>query len=163
MSDVAARSSPVGLAGGVASMVTLSGDDGADMLPAESVSVAVSDQVPSESAGRSHEGAGSTYEHETETAPFVAVTVMVSPDEPPGADTVGVASFVTLSVFDGPVSEDAAMSGVDGADGAVVSSSSDNGDDDGETLPARSVNEPTTDHGPGVNVGRSQEVAEPTV
>ena len=56
-------------------------------------------------------------------APFVAVIVTRSPEEPPlDNDIVGVVSVVSLSVFDVPVSEAAARSGAPGADGAVVSS-----------------------------------------
>ena len=56
---------------------------------------------------------------------MVAVIVTVSPVEPPEADIVGVVSLVLLSVFEEPVSEPAARSGVDGAEGAVRSRVSD--------------------------------------
>ena len=88
--------SSAGATGTVAaeSTVTCRGAVADDMLPRESVNIAVTDQVPSGSPGRSHEAAGSTYEHETTSVPFVAVIVTVSPDEPPDADMVGVVSFV---------------------------------------------------------------------
>ena len=59
-------------------------------------------------------------------APLVAVIVTVSPVEPPEADIVGVVSVVLLSVFEEPVSDPLARSGVEGAEGAVVSIEIDN-------------------------------------
>ena len=53
--------------------------------------------------------------------PFVAEIVMVSPFTPPVAPRVGVVSLVLLSVFDDPVSEEAARSTADGAAGRDVS------------------------------------------
>ena len=58
-----------------------------DVLPAGSVRVPVTDHVPSDRDGRSHEVAEpTTYEHDLMVEPFVAVTVAVSPDEPPGTE-----------------------------------------------------------------------------
>jgi hypothetical protein len=59
--------------------------------------------------------------HETVVVPFVAEIVMVSPFSPPVAPRVGVVSLVLLSVFDDPVSEEAARSTADGAAGRDVS------------------------------------------
>ena len=59
--------------------------------------------------------------HETVVVPFVAEIVMVSPFTPPVAPRVGVVSLVLLSVFDDPVSEEAARSTADGAAGRDVS------------------------------------------
>ena len=59
--------------------------------------------------------------HVLVVAPFVAVTVTVSPVVPPAAEIVGVVSFVMLSVPDDPVSDARTRSGVAGAAGAVRS------------------------------------------
>ncbi len=59
-------------------------------------------------------------------APLVAVIVTVSPVEPPEAEIVGVVSVVLLSVLELPRSELVARSGIDGAEGAVVSIEIDN-------------------------------------
>ena len=91
--------------------------------------------------------------------PFVAEMVIVSPAEPPDADIVGVLSEVKLSVDDEPRSEAAARSTAVGADGAVVSIVIDNGALLGDTFPAASVRVEDTFHCPGVNVGRSHDVA----
>ena len=53
--------------------------------------------------------------------PLVAEIVMVSPLAPPVALIVGVLSLVLLSVFDDPVSDEAARSTPVGVVGAVVS------------------------------------------
>jgi hypothetical protein len=52
---------------------------------------------------------------------LVAVNVAVSPADPPGTVNVGVASAVTLSMFDFPVSDEASKSGAAGTAGEAVS------------------------------------------
>ncbi len=106
------------------SMLSGSGVDAGEVLPARSVCVAATLHVPSASVGRSHDVSGRTYEHETGVDPsFVAVIVTRSPlTAPTGvADMVGVLSFVMLSVDEVPVSEAAARSTAVGAAGAVRS------------------------------------------
>lgn len=101
----------------------------------------------------------------TEAAPdFTAVMVTVSPFTAPAgvADIVGVESVVTLSVFDEPVSEDDARSGVAGADGEVVSTETGRASDV-PVLPARSVTAADTLHVPSANVPSVHEVDAPTV
>ena len=56
----------------------------------------------------------------TVAAPLVAVIVTVSPSVAPLAPTVGVASFVSLSLVELPVSEELSRSGVFGADMAAT-------------------------------------------
>lgn len=56
----AARSGRVGITGPSVSTVRTVGEEAGDTFPAGSVSVAVTDHVPSVSAGRSHDAAGST-------------------------------------------------------------------------------------------------------
>ena len=56
----------------------------------------------------------------TVVAPLVAVIVTVSPSVAPLAPTVGVASFVSLSLVELPVSEEVSRSGVFGADIAEI-------------------------------------------
>ena len=56
----------------------------------------------------------------TVAAPLVAVIVTVSPSAAPLAPTVGVASFVSLSLVELPVSEEASRSGVFGAEIAAT-------------------------------------------
>ena len=89
-------------------------------------------------------------------APLVAVSVIVSPEFPPLAETVGVVSLVTLSVDELPVSDDARRSGAAGADGVPTIVSPSEGPAD-ETLPAASVNVALVVHEPGVNVDRSHD------
>lgn len=60
----------------------------------------------------------------------------LSPVEPPVADIVGVVSDVRLSMADVPRSEEAARSGVDGADGAVVSTVREIAAPEADVLPA---------------------------
>src|SRR6184192_3976391 len=52
---------------------------------------------------------------------------------------IGVVTAVILSVLDVPVSLAASRSGTDGVAGAVVSTVTDNADDDADVFPARSV------------------------
>ena len=56
----------------------------------------------------------------TVVAPLVAVIVTVSPSVAPLAPTVGVASFVSLSLVELPVSEEVSRSGVFGAEIAAT-------------------------------------------
>jgi len=134
------------------------------VLPAGSVSVPDTDHVPSVSAGRSHEVAEPmTYVHDLVVEPFVAVTVAVSPVEPPGTENAGVVSEVTLSESDDPVSDDDARSGAAGGVGAVVSTVIGVEEPAAEVLPAGSVSVPDTDHDPSVKPDRSHDEAEPTV
>ena len=97
--------------------------------------------------------------HDTVDEPFVAETVMVSPAEPPEADTAGVESFVTLSVLDEPESDAASRSAAPGADGAAVSTVNDSAPPADDWFPAASVNLAVTDHTPSDNTGRSHEAA----
>ena len=107
-------------------------------------------------------------------APFVAVMVAVSPVVPPDVLSVGVVSLVMLSVLDAPVSDDASRSGAVGAEGPLPP------DDDGplltgasmiklngellaDVLPAGSVSVAVVLHVPPDIVGRSHDVAVPTV
>jgi hypothetical protein len=74
--------------------------------------------------------------HDTVVEPFVAEIVTRSPLLPPLAiDIVGVVSVVTLSVFELPVSEDAARSVAPGADGADVSTATLRLDDAADVWP----------------------------
>ena len=93
--------------------------------------------------------------------PLVAEMVMVSPLVPPLALKVGVVSLVLLSESDAPVSDASARSTPEGADGGVVSIVTGNAVDDGEMLPAGSVNVDEMFQVPSVSVGRVQFVAEP--
>ena len=72
------------------------------------------------------------------------------------ADTAGVSSFVTLSVDDEPVSDEASRSTPVGAAGAVESMSTSSAGPDGEVLPAGSVTVEDIDQRPSDIVGKSQ-------
>ena len=87
--------------------------------------------------------------------------VMVSPLAPPLALKVGVVSLVLLSVSDAPVSDATARSTPEGADGGVVSTVMGSAVDDGEMLPAGSVNVDEMFQVPSVSVGSVQFVATP--
>ena len=105
--------------------------------------------------------------------PFVAVMVAVSPVVPPVTDIVGVVSLVMLSVLDAPVSEDGSKSGAVGVDGVLpddegpllagASMTKLNGELLADVLPAGSVNVAVVLHVPPDKVGRSHDVALPTV
>ena len=99
---------------------------------------------------------------ETEVAPFVAVTVTVSPAVPPLMEIAGVRSFVMSSDVADPESESVTRSGVVGADGAVESTLIGSGVLAAEVLPAGSVSVAVTSQSPSVRVARSQAVATPT-
>ena len=132
--------SSVGADGGVGatvSMVMASGAETVDVLPAGSVAVIVTFHVPSARVGRSQPACWPTmYVQVTAEPPpaGVAETVIVSPLVPPDALTVGVLSFVRLSVDDEPLSDEAARSTV-GADGALVSIVMLSGVDGADTVP----------------------------
>jgi hypothetical protein len=162
VSDASARSTPEGADGGVVSIVTGNAVDDGEMLPAGSVNVDEMFQVPSVSVGRVQFVAEPiTYVHDTVVVPLVAAMVIVSPLVPPDALIVGVVSLVLLSVFDAPVSDASARSTPEGADGGVVSIVTGNAVDDGEMLPAGSVNVDEMFQVPSVSVGSVQFVAEP--
>lgn len=95
--------------------------------------------------------------------PLLAVIVAVSPAEPPGTDTAGVLSLVASSVLDEPVSDAARRSGVEGAAGGVVSTVRLSGAVVEPVLPAASVTDAEIDHVPSAIIGRSHDVADPTV
>ncbi len=141
------------------SIVIGSGAEAGDVLPLRSVCFAVTSHTPSLSAGRSHEVAGKTYEHDTGVAPaFEAVMVMRSPATASTgvADIVGVSSLVMLSVNELPESDDVARSTAVGAAGAVLSTSTLSAGPAGEVLPAGSVTFDVIDHVPSDIAGRSQ-------
>jgi hypothetical protein len=87
---------------------------------------------------------------------FVAVTATVSPSAAPKPEIAGVASFVTLSVDDEPVSEAGNKSGAGGAAGGVESTVMFVPGPAGETLPEGSVIVPSMVHEPSDIAGRSQ-------
>ena len=93
--------------------------------------------------------------------PLVAVIVIVSPADPPDADTLGVVSAVKLSVLELPVSEPAARSGAPGAEAAVESTVMPRPELATDWFPAGSVNLAVRVHDPSVRAGRSHDVAEP--
>ena len=134
VSDAATKSG-VSPEGTVESIDNGNAVDAVDLLPAGSVSVALTFQVPSVRVGNVQFDAGNTYEQLTVSVPFVAVKVTVSPVAPPAALIVGVLSLVLLSVDDEPVSEPESRSRSVGATGAVVSITNDIGDEGGEILP----------------------------
>ena len=78
--------------------------------------------MPSAIEGKSHVVSlgDATYVQETVVEPLVAVIVTVSPWAAPLAPTVGVASFVSLSLVELPVSEELSRSGVFGAEIAAT-------------------------------------------
>jgi hypothetical protein len=162
VSDAANKSRPVGADGAVPSTVMGNAVDDGETLPAGSVNVDEMFHVPSVSVGSVQFVAEPiTYVHDTVVVPFVAEMVIVSPLVPPLALKVGVVSLVLLSELDAPVSDAANKSRPVGADGAVPSTVMGNAVDDGETLPAGSVNVDEMFHVPSVSVGSVQFVAEP--
>ena len=147
VSDAATKSG-VSPEGTVESIDNGNAVDAVDMLPAVSVSVALTFQVPSVRVGNVQFDAGNTYEQLTVSVPFVAVKVMVSPVEPPLALTVGVLSFVLLSVLEAPVSDACARSTPVGAEGAVVSTVIDNAGDAADAPLVGFVSVAVIDHVP---------------
>jgi hypothetical protein len=161
LSDVANKSG-ADREGELVAIVTGKALDAADSLPNGSVNVAEMFQVPSVSVGRVQFVAEPiTYVHDTVVVPLVAEMVMVSPLVPPLALKVGVVSMVLLSESDAPESDDANKSRPVGATGAVPSIVIGNAVDDGEMLPAGSVNVDEMFHVPSVSVGSVQFVADP--
>lgn len=123
VSDAETRSgAPDGVAGALV-IVSARVEEDADVLPAGSVSVALTVHEPVVNVGRSHEVAVPiVYVQVTVVEPFAAEIVTRSPELPPlASENVGVVSVVLLSVLEFPVSDEAARSGAPGADGAVVS------------------------------------------
>jgi hypothetical protein len=161
LSDVANKSG-ADREGELVAIVTGKALDAADSLPNGSVNVAEMFHVPSVSVGRVQFVADPiTYVHDTVVVPLVAEMVIVSPLVPPLALKVGVLSPVKLSESDDPVSDAANKSRPVGATGAVPSIVMGNAVDDGEVLPAGSVNVDEMFQVPSVSVGRVQFVAEP--
>ena len=154
----AAMSGAEGAPAAAVSMVIDNAELAVETLPAGSVKVAIVDQVPSASVGRSHDVAGRTYEHETVSDPLVAVMVMVSPAEPPDADMVGVLSLVALSVDEDPRSDAVARSTAVGAVGAVVSTVIVSAELAVDAFPAGSVTTEVTDHVPAVTPDMAHDV-----
>ena len=93
---------------------------------------------------------------------LVAVTVTKSASEAPRPEIAGVASLVTSSVDDEPVSEVGNRSGTFGAAEAVVSIAKAS-DRVFPVFPARSVTAAETFHDPSPSAGSVQLVAAPTV
>jgi hypothetical protein len=100
--------------------------------------------------------------HVTDVTPFEAVSVAISPTEPPLVDRDGVSSLVTLSVADCPVSDDASRSGGVGAGGAVASIVIGSEELVALRFPEESVVVALTLHAPGANAGNVHDVAEST-
>lgn len=82
--------------------------------------------------------------HDFDVGPFVAVTIAVSPVEPPDTEKAGVVSEVMSSVADVPESDADARSGVDGAEGGVESTVTEGPLDaePGPTVPVDDVTDP---------------------
>ena len=89
---------------------------------------------------------------------MTADTVTTSPVTAFGTVNCGDVELVMLSVFDVPESVTPRRSGMP-AVGAMLSIVIDNGALLGDTFPAASVRVEDTFHCPGVNVGRSHDVA----
>jgi hypothetical protein len=162
VSEDEARSGAVDGAAGGLTIVSGKALDADDVLPAGSVSVALTLHDPGANVGRSHDWVPVpiVYVQLTVVEPFVAVIVTTSPTEPPlDSDTAGVASVVLLSVFDVPLSDAAARSGAPGAVGADVSITRFVAGLGDETLPYESVSVAVVLHVPAVNAGRLHELA----
>lgn len=160
VSDVASKSGAVG----AARIVMFSGALGREMLPAVSMSVATTVQLPNVRAGSVHDvSVPTTYEHERVVVALLAEIVAILPVAPPLVDTAGVVSLVTLSVLDAPVSDDASRSGVVGASGAVGSMVIEVAGLDAVRVPDGSVNVPVRLQLPAANVGSVHALSEPTV
>ena len=163
LSDPGSRSGLVGT-GAVASIRSDSGVPWLDVFPDGSVIDPETDHVPSVRVGRSHDEVDPiVYEHDTVVAPFVAVRVIRSPDDPPPRDMVGVVSAVTLSVSEEPESDDAARSGPVPSVGAVASTVMLRPEPAVDWFPAGSVRRAVSAHTPSPSAGEmSHDVAEPT-
>ena len=161
----ATRSGAAGGAdGAVVSTVIDNAEPAADVLPAGSVMVDVTDQMPVVRPDMVQEVtlAVTVYEQVFVVPPLTALIVTVSPICAPGTVNVGAVAFVMLSEFDEPVSVTGSRSGVAGV-GAALSTVKFSGVDAGDTFPAGSVMVAVEDQLPGVRVGRSHDVATPIV
>lgn len=159
-SEAVMRSGAEGADGGVVSTEIVRPPVGPAVFPAGSVADDVIAQSPGASVPKSQlvPDGDLTYEHVTLALPaLLAVIVIVSPSVAPTADTVGVVSFVTLSVDDEPLSDAATKSGVPAV--VDVSTANGNGVDAFDTFPARSVCLAETLHSPSASVPRSQDDA----
>ena len=94
--------------------------------------------------------------HDFVVAPLTAEMVIVSPELPPAAETVGVVSFVMLSVVELPESDADARSGAAGVAGVATTVMSSDGPAD-DTFPALSVSVALVVHVPADSVGRSHD------
>ncbi len=160
VSDVASKSGAVG----AVRIVMFSGVLGRETLPAASVSVATTVQLPNVRAGSVHDvSVPTTYEHERVVVALLAEIVAMLPVAPPLVDTAGVVSLVMLSVLDAPVSDDASRSGIAGASGAVGSMVIEVAGLDAVRVPDGSVNVPVRLQLPAANVGNVHALSEPTV
>ena len=122
-----------------ASMITLNADDAKLALPAASVAVAVMECVPSWSAEDVIDQFPLPSAVAVPTVPstsLVSVIVLFASAVP---EIVAVVSLVLSSVLEVPLSEPAARSSDDGAEGAVVSTVTLNADDAELAFPAASV------------------------
>lgn len=134
-SELASRSGTLGTVGAAVSMVTVSDGETTEMLPTASVAFVVRTWLPVAKVGVSVQlPAASAVVVPMSVVPSYSVTVALASAVP---DTTGVVLEVMLSVFDDPVSDEAARSGVDGMAGATVSIEM--VDDDEAVFPAASV------------------------
>jgi hypothetical protein len=158
-SDVASMSG-VARVGRLAAMTIGKEADAEETFPDASVNVDVTSHVPSDNGGNVHSlETPTTNVHDTVVAPRVAEIVTVSPGAPPVTPTVGVSSFVMLSVFEEPESEPGTRSTSVGADGALASMSIDSALVGADTFPAWSVEVAVIDHRPSGSGPSSQLVA----
>jgi len=156
---VAAGAGALGAAGAAVSTVTANAGPGADALPAGSVTTDVMLHTPSAKVGRSHDDDvdDCTYEQVTVTPSLDAVIVTDEPSATPGTPIAGVASLVTSSVDERPVSDDATRSGAPGDAGAAASTVTANAGPGADALPAGSVTTDVMLHTPSAKVGRSHD------
>ena len=122
VSEDVTRSGADGGSGPTVSITREVADEVDETLFCASVRTDVRVHVPSASAGREHDSipGDTTYEHDTVVDPFVAVIVTVSPVFAPLAPASGVASLVTASLPEEPVSDVAVIIGADVAAMAVT-------------------------------------------
>ena len=122
-SDALARSGALGAEGAVVSIVTVRAVDAAPVLPAASVTLALSVCAPSVSAldVMLQLPEPSAVVVPSSVVPSVSYSLTVAPASAPPPVTVGVVSLVMLSVSLMPESEPTVMSKPDGAVGTVVS------------------------------------------
>src|SRR5437870_1678345 len=131
------RSSDLGAAGAVVSMVTLSAAEAAEMLPAASVAVAVMLCVPAARARAEERRVGKVGGPLRTWTPSLKILTLLPASAVPVK--VGVVTLVMLSVLELPLSLAAARSGAEGAAGAVVSMVTLSAAEAAEMLPAASV------------------------